>query len=79
MLHLRNGVRLDGDEEIVFRTVDLEQAAGDGLYVADIADSSGLPEDRVRDVVAALVAQEVLSAGAHDDQLGARYVKARAV
>ena len=79
MLHLRNGVRLDGDEEIVFRTVDLEQAAGDGLYVADIADSSGLPEDRVRDVVAALVAQEVLSAGARDDQLGARYVKARAV
>ena len=79
MLHLRNGVRLDGDEEIVFRTVDLEQAAGDGLYAADIAESAGLPESRVRDVVAALVAQEVLAEGAHDDQLGARYVKARAV
>ena len=79
VLHLSSGVRLDGDEEIVFRTVDLEQAGGDGLYVADIAESAGLPEHRVRDVVAALVTQDVLAEGAHDDQLGARYVKGRAV
>jgi DNA-binding IclR family transcriptional regulator len=74
MLHLSSGVRLDGDDEIVFRTVDLEQAGGDGLYVADIAEAAGLPEERVREVVEGLVAQEVLSPSARDDQLGARYV-----
>ncbi len=79
MLHLRNGVRLDGDEEIVFRTVDLEQAGGDGLYVADIAESSRLPEERVREVLASLVAQEVLATAARDDLLGPRYVTSRAV
>ncbi len=35
MLHLRNGARLEGDEELVFRAVDDEQAAGDGLYAAE--------------------------------------------
>lgn len=74
MLHLSSGVRLDGDDELVFRAVDDQQAAGDGLYVADIAEAVELPEDRVRDVVQGLLAQEVLSAGARDDQLGPRYV-----
>lgn len=79
VLHLSSGVRLDGDEEIVFRQVDLEQAAGDGLYVADVAEATGLPEERVRQVVAVLVDREVLQEGARDDQLGPRYVRGRAV
>ncbi len=74
MLHLSSGVRLDGDDEIVFRTVDLQQAGGDGLYVADIAEAAGIAEERVREVVQGLVDQEVLTAGPRDDQLGARYV-----
>lgn len=74
MLHLSSGVRLDGDDELVFRAVDDEQAGGDGLYVADVAESTGLSEDRVRDVVGGLVAQEVLRPTVVDDQLGARYV-----
>ncbi len=79
MLQLRNGTRLEGDEEIVFRTVDLEQAAGAGLYAADVAESSGLPVERVREVLAGLVASEALELGDTDDQLGPRYVKSRAV
>ena len=79
MLHLRNGARLEGDEEIVFRAVDLEQASGDGLYAADVAESTGIPEDRVRQVLAGLVDQEVLATGVVDDQLGPRYVTSRAV
>ena len=78
MLHLSSGVRLEGDEEIVYRQVDLEQASGDGLYVADLVEATGIPEARVREVVAALVDQEALAEGARDDQLGARYVKGRA-
>ena len=79
MLHLSSGVRLDGDEEIVYRQVDLEQAGGDGLYVADLVESTGIPETRVREVVAALLDQEVLAESARDDQLGARYVLSPAV
>ena len=80
MLHLSSGVRLEGDEEIVYRQVDLEQASGDGLYVADLVESTGIPEPRVREVLASLVGQEVLAeSGTRDDQLGARYVRSRAV
>ena len=78
MLHLTSGVRLEGDQEAVYSAVDDEQAAGDGLYVADIAETTGLAEDRVRAAVAALVDLEVLQATARDDQLGERYVKGRA-
>lgn len=78
MLQLPNGARLEGDEEIVYRTIDLEQAGGDGLYAADIAESTGLPEPRVQVVLASLVDQEILAAGARDDALGPRYVRSRA-
>lgn len=74
MLHLSSGTRLEGDAELVYRAVDLQQAAGDGLYVADIAEATGLPEDRARAVVADLAAQEVLSPTVEDDQLGPRWV-----
>lgn len=79
MLHLASGVRLDGDDELVFRAVDLEQAGGDGLYVADIAEATTLPEDRVRAVVRGLLDQEVLRESVLDDELGARYVLGPAV
>jgi hypothetical protein len=79
MLNLTSGVRLEGDEELVFRTVDAEQAAGVGLYVADILESSGLTEDRVRAAVATLLASDALEEGPRDDQLGPRYVVGRAV
>lgn len=81
MLHLPNGVRLEGDEEIVFRQVDLEQASGDGLYAADLADSTGLPEARLREVLSTLVEREVLAPVELrvGDELGPRYVKGRAV
>jgi hypothetical protein len=75
---LTSGVQLDGDQEAVYSAVDDEQASGDGLYVADIVDATGLPEERVRDAVAALVEQEVLTAGTSDPDLGARYVRGRA-
>ena len=79
MLHLRNGARLEGDEELVFRAVDLEQAAGDGLYAADVAEATGIPEPQARTVLQGLVDQEVLAVGYTDDQLGPRYVKSRGV
>lgn len=79
MLHLSSGVRLEGDGELVFRAVDLEQAGGDGLYIADIVEASQLPEDRVRAAVVGLLEQEVLAEGPRDDQLGARYVTGRAI
>lgn len=78
MRHLSSGVRLDGDQEAVFDAVDDEQAGGDGLYVADIVDSTGLPEERVRQAVGALVDLEVLQPSVTDDQLGPRYVRGRA-
>ena len=78
VLHLPGGARLEGDEEIVYRQVDLDQAGGDGVYVADLAEATEIPEARVREVVAGLVDQEVLAEGARDDQLGARYLKGRA-
>ena len=79
MLHLSSGVRLDGDDEIVFRQVDLEEAGGDGLYAADLEESTGLSAQQVRQALANLVDSEVLVATTTDDQLGARYVKGRAV
>lgn len=74
MLHLASGVRLEGDDELVYRAVDLGQAGGDGLYAADLAEATGLPEARVREVARGLVDQEVLQQRAPDDQLGPRYV-----
>lgn len=74
MLHLSSGARLDGDDELVYRAVDQEQAGGDGLYVVDIAETTALPEERVRAVVQGLVDQEALRATVRDDQLGHRYV-----
>lgn len=79
MLHLTSGVQLDGDQELVFRTVDDQQAAGVGLYVADISEATGLTPQRVADAVAALLAVDALEAGPSDDELGARYVVGRAV
>ena len=78
MLQLTSGVRLEGDQETVYSAVDDEQAGGDGLYVADMAESTGLPEERVRAAVAALVDLEVLQPSTEDDQLGSRYVRGRA-
>lgn len=78
MLHLPSGTRVDGDEELVYRAVDLDQAGGDGLYVADIAEATGIAEAQVREVVASLVDKDVLEARAPDDQLGPRYVTGRA-
>lgn len=77
MLHLTSGVRLEGDQETVYSAVDDEQAGGDGLYAADIAESTGLPEERVRAAVAALVDLDVLQPTVSDDQLGQRYVRGR--
>ena len=80
MLQLRNGARLEGDEEIVFRTVDLEQAAGDGLYAADVAEASGLPEARVREVLAGPGGVRRRSRSATPTtSSGPRYVRSRAV
>ena len=78
MLHLPSGTRIDGDEELVYRAVDLDQAGGDGLYAADIAEATGLPQDQVLEVVSALLAKDVLEGRAPDDQLGPRYVTGRA-
>ena len=78
MLHLTSGVRLEGDLEAVYSAVDDEQAGGDGLYVADLVEATGLSEDRVGSAVRALVDLDVLQATVRDDQLGERYVKGRA-
>lgn len=75
MLHLPNGARLDGDEETVYSAVDDGQAAGDGLYAADIAEATGLDSARVTSALEVLVEREVLATGAPDDQLGPRYVR----
>ena len=79
MLHLPNGARLEGDEETVYVAVDDGQAGGDGLYAADIAEATGLPEDHVRSVLGSLLAQSALETTMTDDQLGPRYVRGRAV
>ena len=79
MVQLPSGARLEGDAELVYRAVDDEQAGGDGVYVADIAEATSLPEDRVRAVVEALVEQDVLRAATHDAELGPQYVLSRAV
>ena len=76
MLQLPNGVRLEGDEERVYGVVDEEQAGGDGVYVADIAEATSLPEDDVRRVAEALVDREVLRVVTRDDELGPQYVVA---
>ena len=78
MRQLTSGLRLEGDQEKVYDTLDGEQAADDGLYVADLVEATGLSEEQVRDAVAALVDQEVLTAATSDDQLGPRYVRGRA-
>ncbi len=77
MLHLPNGARIDGDAETVYSAVDDGQAGGDGLYAADIAEATGLPVDRVRDVLGDLVDQDVLAPTVVDEQLGPRYVRGR--
>jgi hypothetical protein len=75
VLQLRNGARLEGDDEIVFRAVDLEQAAGDGLYAADVAEATGLESARVTSALEVLVEREVLTATHVDPDLGPRYVR----
>ena len=75
MLHLPNGARLKGDEEVVYTAVDDGQAGGDGLYAADVAEATGLPDDRVTSALAVLVDREVLRTTIVDDQLGPRYVR----
>lgn len=80
MLHLPNGSRIEGDEEVVYRRVDLEQAGGDGLYEADLVEATGLSGQRVALALAGLVDAEVLQAVATpgSDDLGPRYVTGRA-
>jgi len=79
MVRLSSGVELAGDEELVFRAVDDEQASGDGLYVADIVEATGLSDAQVRVALAGLVDAEVLAPVGDDEQLGPRYVRSRAV
>ena len=79
MLHLPNGARLEGDEEIVFNAVDDGQAGGDGLYAADIAEATGLPSDRVTSALSVLVDRQVLRTTVVDDQFGPRYVRGTGV
>ena len=78
MVRLASGVELAGDEELVFRAVDDEQASGDGLYVADIVEATELPDAQVRTALAGLLAAEVLAPVGNDDQLGPKYVRSRA-
>ncbi|CAA9305584.1 MAG: hypothetical protein AVDCRST_MAG07-61 [uncultured Frankineae bacterium] len=75
MLHLTNGVRLEGDEETVWSAVDDGQAGGDGLYAADVAEATGLPTDRVTSALAVLVDREALATTVVDELLGPRYVR----
>ncbi len=61
MLQLPGGARLDSDDELVHRPVEDGRSGGDGLYVAAIAEATELPEARVREVVAGLADQQVLT------------------
>ncbi len=75
MLHLPNGARLEGDEETFYSAVDDGQAGGDGLYAADVAESTGLDSARVTSALEVLVEREVLTTTVVDPQLGPRYVR----
>ena len=75
MLHLTNGVRLEGDEEAVWSAVDDGQAGGDGVYAADVVEATGLPSERVTSALAALLDREALSTTISDEQYGPRYVR----
>ena len=75
MLHLTNGVRLEGDEEIVWSAVDDGQAGGDGVYAADVAEATGLPSERVTSALAVLLDRQALATTFVDEQLGPRYVR----
>ena len=78
MLRLPSGVVLDGEREVVYRSVDDEQAAGDGVYAADVAEATGLPEARVRALLDQLVGEEVLETGrTPDETYGLRYLRSR--
>lgn len=78
MLRLPNGVDLDGDEERVYLSFDDEEAGGDGVFVADLAESTGLPEERVRALLDDLVDREVLHRTHFvDDTYGHRYLRGR--
>lgn len=80
MLRLPNGTHLDGDQETVYRSFDDEEAGGDGVFPADVAEATGLPVERVKALLDDLVAQDVLATTAFtDDVYGARYVRSRAV
>ena len=75
MLHLPSGVRLDGDQETVYSAVDDGQAGGDGLYAADVAETTGLESARVTSALEVLVEREVLATTHVDPVLGPRYVR----
>ena len=75
MLHLTNGVRLEGDEETVWSAVDDGQAGGDGVYAADVAEATGLPTERVTSALAVLLDRAALATTFVDEQLGPRYVR----
>ncbi len=75
MLHLPNGARLEGDEETVYSAVDDGQAGGDGLYAADVAETTGLDSSRVTSALEVLVEREVLTPTHVDPDLGPRYVR----
>jgi hypothetical protein len=78
VLRLPNGAHLDGDEERVYLSFDDEEAGGDGVFVADLVESTGLPEERVRAVLEDLVGQEVLHRSTFvDDTYGPRYLRDR--
>jgi len=74
VLHLINGARLDGDDERAYTEVGNGQAGGDGLYAADVAEATGLSEERARQVLQGLVDREVLATTHLDPELGPRYV-----
>ena len=78
MLRLPNGTHLEGDAEKVFTAFDDEDAAGDGVYPADLAEATGLPEERVRVLLDELVGQDVLATTRFsDDVYGVRYRRAQ--
>lgn len=78
VLRLPNGTHLDGDRERIYVSLDEEQAGGDGVYAADVAEATGLPEEQVRTVLEQLVADDVLTRLEHaDPTYGPRYLRSR--
>jgi hypothetical protein len=78
VLRLPNGVHLEGDEERVYLSFDEEEAGGDGVFAADLAESTGLPQERVQALLDDLVTQEVLHRSQFvDDVYGPRYLRDR--